>query len=160
MLLFITKKGNNNCYPFSIEVFMCLFQYTLPQKKRNFSVVAFLLRKSVHHLILDQRSFDKINMTLDQGQKSRAPASRRCCITQTPLTHQATGSSTTFFDLVTVTYDLDLWKWPRYSSTSLHAKIQVCLFGRSPARVVTHTQTHTQKDRQCQNSYTRWWCGM
>ncbi len=31
--------------------------YTLPQKKRNFSGVAFLFGKSVHHLILDQKSF-------------------------------------------------------------------------------------------------------
>ncbi len=32
-------------------------KYTLPQKKRNFSEVAFLFEKSVHHLILDQKSF-------------------------------------------------------------------------------------------------------
>ncbi len=42
----------------------CL-QNTLPQKKRKFFEVAFLLGKSVHHLIL----FDKIDMTLDQGPR-------------------------------------------------------------------------------------------
>ncbi len=61
--------------------------YTLPQKKRNFFVAAFLLGKSVHHLILDQTSFvgifdwgllqvtlktiDTIDLTLDQGRKPR-----------------------------------------------------------------------------------------
>ena len=46
--------------------------YTLPQNKRNFSRVAFLLGKSVHNLILYPTVIcDKIDMTLDQGWKSR-----------------------------------------------------------------------------------------
>ncbi len=55
----------------------------------------------------------------------------------------------TFFDLVTLTYKLDLDILP----LDLHAKIQVCVcqFGRESG----NTQTHTQKHRRCQNYYTR-----
>ncbi len=57
---------------YNIEYINTLFPKL--QKKRNFSGVAFLLWKNVHHLILDKKSTmrnDKIDMTLDQGQKPR-----------------------------------------------------------------------------------------
>ena len=49
-----------------------------------------------------------------------------------------------------LTYDLDLWSWPRYSSTwPTYQKSgpYVCPF----AREIGSRQTHTQIDRQCQN---------
>ncbi len=59
---------------------------------------------------------------------------------ETPLTHQATNTSTTFFDLVALTliFDINLDILP----PKLHAEIQLCLFVRLPAGVVTHTQTY------------------
>ncbi len=60
---------------------MCL--YTLPQKKLNFSEVAFVLEESVGQWTLSRKvlgilgwvffkTFDKIDMTLGQGKKARA----------------------------------------------------------------------------------------
>ncbi len=59
-----------------------------------------------------------------------------------------------FFDLVTFTFDLDLWTWPRYPSTWPTRRISglyVCPFIQESGN--THTHTHSR----CQNYYTRRW---
>ncbi len=63
-------------------------------------------------------------------------------------------SKCTFFDLVTLTFDLDLRTWPRYPSTwppCHNSSPHVCPFGwDSETDRHTHTDTHTR----CQNYYT------
>ena len=62
-------------------------------------------------------------------------------------------TSRTFFDLVTLTYELD----PDFLRLDLHAKIQVCMSVRLAVRVVTDTQTDRQTDRHTMSKllYTR-----
>ncbi len=50
------------------------------------------------------------------------------------------NSTKTFFDLVTLTSELELDILP----LDLHAKFLVCMYVSSAVRVVTHIQTHTQ----------------
>ncbi len=60
-------------------------------------------------------------------------------------------SQLTFFDLVTLTYILDLDNLP----LDFHVKIQVYMYVRSAGRVRrTHTHTDSHTDRRCQNYYT------
>ncbi len=56
-----------------------------------------------------------------------------------------------------LTYDLDLWTWPRYSSTGhTHQKScpYVCPFSRESGNTHTDRHTDTQTHRRCQNYYT------
>ena len=50
------------------------------------------------------------------------------------------------FDLVTLTFDLDLWTWPKYPShwpPCQKFSLSVCLFTGYSGNRLTHTHTHT-----------------
>ncbi len=56
-----------------------------------------------------------------------------------------------------LTYDLDLWTWPRYPSiwpTYQKAGPYVLPFGRESGNTQTDRHTHTHTHRRCQNYYT------
>ncbi len=161
--IIISNQKRENYDSVSIVIFMCLFQlwlyimrWRLAPKKRGECHPSL----EMWSLSGDEISFIKITVCVSLSHCEASSTAGIFIAVQSIYPSSSIRPKTPLKHFLTswpwpLTYDLDLWTWPRYPSTwPTHQKSgpYVCPFSRESGNTHTHTDTHTH--RRCQNYYT------